>query len=74
MYSTVAANNRAYGADIVPVCYDDIYHADVVITNKRVASPFFPFFPLLFPTAEALLYGIMQLQQKIKRENTIART
>jgi NADH-quinone oxidoreductase subunit B len=25
------------------------------------------------PTAEALLYGIMQLQNKIKRTNTIAR-
>ena len=25
------------------------------------------------PTAEALLYGIMQLQAKIRRENTIAR-
>ncbi|MGA0013784.1 MAG: NADH-quinone oxidoreductase subunit B, partial [Burkholderiaceae bacterium] len=25
------------------------------------------------PTAEALLYGIIQLQQKIKRTNTIAR-
>jgi len=26
------------------------------------------------PTAEALLYGIIQLQKKIKRTNTIART
>ena len=25
------------------------------------------------PTAEALLYGILQLQAKIRRENTIAR-
>ena len=25
------------------------------------------------PTAEALLYGILQLQTKIRRENTIAR-
>jgi NADH-quinone oxidoreductase subunit B len=25
------------------------------------------------PTAEVLLYGIMQLQNKIKRTNTIAR-
>ena len=25
------------------------------------------------PTAEALLYGIVQLQNKIKRTNTIAR-
>jgi NADH-quinone oxidoreductase subunit B len=25
------------------------------------------------PTAEALLYGILQLQSKIRRENTIAR-
>jgi NADH-quinone oxidoreductase subunit B len=25
------------------------------------------------PTAEALIYGIIQLQQKIRRENTIAR-
>ncbi len=31
MYSTVAANNRAYGADIVPVSYTDIYHADTII-------------------------------------------
>ncbi|WPE16997.1 molybdopterin oxidoreductase family protein [Candidatus Thioglobus autotrophicus] len=30
MYSTVAANNRAYGSDIVPVSYDDIYHAETV--------------------------------------------
>jgi NADH-quinone oxidoreductase subunit B len=34
--------------------------------------------PLIFtyrmpPTAEALLYGIIQLQNKIKRTNTIAR-
>jgi NADH-quinone oxidoreductase subunit B len=26
------------------------------------------------PTAEALLYGIIQLQQKIRRTQTIART
>jgi assimilatory nitrate reductase catalytic subunit len=42
MYSTVAANNRAYGADIVPVCYDDIYHADVVIifgSNTKNCHP-----------------------------------
>jgi len=26
------------------------------------------------PTAEALLYGIILLQQKIRRTNTIART
>ncbi|NEC77073.1 NADH-quinone oxidoreductase subunit B, partial [Streptomyces rochei] len=25
------------------------------------------------PTAEALIYGIIQLQQKIRRTNTIAR-
>ncbi|CKT44681.1 NADH-quinone oxidoreductase subunit B [Mycobacterium tuberculosis] len=25
------------------------------------------------PTAEALLYGVIQLQQKIRRTNTIAR-
>ena len=25
------------------------------------------------PTAEALLYGVLQLQTKIRRENTIAR-
>jgi NADH-quinone oxidoreductase subunit B len=25
------------------------------------------------PTAEALMYGIIQLQQKIRRTNTIAR-
>ncbi|KAA0442567.1 MAG: molybdopterin-dependent oxidoreductase [Candidatus Thioglobus sp.] len=31
MYSTVAANKRAYGADIVPVSYADIYHAEVII-------------------------------------------
>ncbi|MCH9645198.1 MAG: molybdopterin-dependent oxidoreductase [Proteobacteria bacterium] len=30
MYSTVAANNRAYGGDIVPVSYDDIYHAETI--------------------------------------------
>ncbi|WP_428087012.1 molybdopterin-dependent oxidoreductase [Candidatus Thioglobus sp.] len=30
MYSTVAANNRAYGADIVPVSYDDIYLAETI--------------------------------------------
>ena len=29
--------------------------------------------PPLPPTAEALLYGIIQLQNKIKRTNTIAR-
>lgn len=31
MYSTVAANNRAYGADIVPVSYDDIYLAQTIL-------------------------------------------
>ena len=30
MYSTVAANNRAYGADIVPVSYDDIFLAETI--------------------------------------------
>jgi len=25
------------------------------------------------PTAEALIYGILQLQKKIRRENTLAR-
>lgn len=30
MYSTVAANVRAYGADIVPVSYDDIYLAETI--------------------------------------------
>lgn len=30
MYSTVAANNRAYGGDIVPVSYDDIYQAETI--------------------------------------------
>ncbi|HIF47970.1 molybdopterin-dependent oxidoreductase [Candidatus Thioglobus sp.] len=30
MYSTVEANKRAYGADIVPVSYDDIYHAETI--------------------------------------------
>ncbi len=30
MYSTVEANKRAYGADIVPVSYDDIYGAETI--------------------------------------------
>lgn len=30
MYSTVEANKRAYGADIVPVSYDDIYLAETI--------------------------------------------
>jgi assimilatory nitrate reductase catalytic subunit len=30
MYSTVAANKRAYGADIVPVSYADIYLAETI--------------------------------------------
>jgi anaerobic selenocysteine-containing dehydrogenase len=30
MYSTVAANNRAYGADIVPVSYNDIFLAETI--------------------------------------------
>ncbi len=30
MYSTVEANKRAYGADIVPVSYDDIYSAETI--------------------------------------------
>lgn len=30
MYSTVEANKRAYGADIVPVSYDDIYAAETI--------------------------------------------
>lgn len=30
MYSTVEANKRAYGADIVPVSYDDIYFAETI--------------------------------------------
>lgn len=31
MYSTVEANKRAYGEDIVPVSYDDIYAAETVL-------------------------------------------
>lgn len=31
MYSTVAANNRAYGDDIVPVSYQDIYEAETIL-------------------------------------------
>lgn len=31
MYSTVAANKRAYGADIVPVSYEDIHHAETIV-------------------------------------------
>jgi assimilatory nitrate reductase catalytic subunit len=31
MYSTVAANKRAYGADIVPVSYQDIYEAETIL-------------------------------------------
>ena len=30
MYSTVEANKRAYGADIVPVSYNDIYLAETI--------------------------------------------
>ena len=30
MYSTVEANKRAYGQDIVPVSYDDIYQAQTI--------------------------------------------
>jgi assimilatory nitrate reductase catalytic subunit len=30
MYSTVEANKRAYGADIVPVSYDDIFLAETI--------------------------------------------
>lgn len=30
MYSTVEANKRAYGADIVPVSFDDIYQAQTI--------------------------------------------
>ena len=30
MYSTVEANKRAYGADIVPVSFDDIYLAETI--------------------------------------------
>jgi assimilatory nitrate reductase catalytic subunit len=30
MYSTVEANKRSYGKDIVPVSYDDIYFADTI--------------------------------------------
>lgn len=30
MYSTVEANKRAYGKDIVPVSYDDIYQAETI--------------------------------------------
>ena len=30
MYSTVEANKRAYGADIVPVSYEDIYLAETI--------------------------------------------
>ncbi len=30
MYSTVEANKRSYGQDIVPVSYDDIYVADTI--------------------------------------------
>lgn len=30
MYSTVEANKRSYGADIVPVSYDDIYLAETI--------------------------------------------
>ncbi len=30
MYSTVEANKRAYGDDIVPVSYDDIYEAETI--------------------------------------------
>lgn len=31
MYSTVEANKRAYGKDIVPVSYDDIYEAETIL-------------------------------------------
>jgi assimilatory nitrate reductase catalytic subunit len=36
MYSTVAANNRAYGADIVPVSYDDIFLAETIFIIYKV--------------------------------------
>lgn len=42
MYSTVEANKRAYGRDIVPVSYDDIYEAETILiigSNTKDCHP-----------------------------------
>ena len=44
--------------------------ADMVINIARTGDVYVPGCP---PTADALLYGTVQLQNKIRRMNTIAR-
>jgi NADH-quinone oxidoreductase subunit B len=49
------------------------YRAYHVVQGIDSVVPVDVYVPGCPPTAEALLYGILQLQNKIRRENTIAR-
>ena len=49
------------------------HYSDAVVRGCDRIVPVDVYVPGCPPTAEALLYGIIQLQNKIKRTNTIAR-
>ena len=48
-------------------------HGYHVVKGVDLVVPVDVYVPGCPPTAEALLYGIIQLQQKVRRTNTIAR-
>ncbi len=51
----------------------DYHYSDAVVRGCDRVVPVDVYVPGCPPTAEALIYGILQLQEKIRRTNTIAR-